>query len=311
MLFSKKIAALAASLVGAVSLVAIAQDGPTPGGSADQSRQIVVNGSIDWIEVSSVSALREGILESIEHTVGREVKKGDEIGKLHSEIAELTEAKAKIAAKNTGEIRKAEAQYTLAVAQVGRIQRLKKRGAGNVSLDEEEKAAADLSVAEAAKISASEQQSLAKADHDLALQTLKEHKIIAPFDGVITDKMKNPGESVRSNEAVVRIGRTNKLRFVGWIPLETAMRLKGNEVIDVRPVIEGSDLRVEDEKFRGKLTAISHEINAVRGSEVQVLAEIDNPPRPDHPELQLRQGMKADMIIYLDPAAPKIATSKK
>ena len=43
--------------------------------------------------------------------------------------------------------------------------------------------------------------------------------------------MKNPGESVRSNEAVVRLAPTDKYKFVGWVPLETAVRLKGNEAV--------------------------------------------------------------------------------
>ena len=39
-----------------------------------------------------------------------------------------------------------------------------------------------------------------------------EHTIVAPFDGVIIKRMKNPGESVRANEAVVELGNLNKLR---------------------------------------------------------------------------------------------------
>ena len=157
---------------------------------------------------------------------------------------------------------------------------------------------------------AKEGKALAEADYALAVQSRKEHHILAPFDGVITDRMKNPGESVRANEPVVRLGRTNKLRFVGWIPLETAYRIKGNEVIDVRPVIDGSDLAIEQKKFRGKVTDVSHEVNAVRTTEVRVLGEIDNPDNPEHPELELRQGMKAEMTIYLDPPAAKVASKK-
>ena len=35
---------------------------------------------------------------------------------------------------------------------------------------------------------------------------------MAPFDGVVIKRMKNPGESVRANEAVVELGNLDKLR---------------------------------------------------------------------------------------------------
>lgn len=311
MLASKKVIALAATGLAALSFASLAQDPPAGAdASADRSRQVVVAGSIDWIEKSDVSALKEGVIEHIEYQVGRVVQKGDEIGFLNDKMAELTEAKAKLAAQNVGDIRKGEAQKALAIAQLARVYRLEKKGPGYVSIDEKEKAEAEVKVAEALVTAAKEAQALAKSDYDLAVEARKEHRIFAPFTGVITDRMKNPGESVRANEAVVRIGRTDKLQFVGWVPLETAFRIKGNEVVDIRPVIEGSDLPIEQKKFRGKVTAVAREINSVRVTEVKVLAEIENPDNADHPELELRQGMKAEMTIHLDPSASKVARAK-
>ncbi len=307
---TKKAAALAAGIVAAVSLASLAQDPAAPKGSADRPRQIVVDGSIDWVEVSNVSALREGVIYQIEAEVGSVVEAGQKIGYLNDKMAELTELKAKIASEAQGEIRKGQAQYRLAIAQAARVQRLKLKDPRFSSIDEEEKAAAEVAVAEALVTSAKEQQALAKADYELAQQARQEHIIVAPFSGVITDRMKSRGESVRANEPVVRLGRTDKMRFVGWVPLETAIRLKGNEVVDVRPVIDGSDLKIESDKFRGKLKAVSREINPVRATEVQVLAEIDNTPNPNEPERELRQGMKAEMTIYLDGVPTKVAATQ-
>ena len=307
----KKASALAAGIVAAVSIAALAQDpAAPPRGSADRARQIVVGGSIDWVEKSDVSAQKEGVIYQIEAEVGQVVNKGDTIGHLNDRMAELTEAKAKLASENMGEIMKAKAQRALANNQMARNQRLKRRAPGSVSIDEEEKAEAEVAVAEALFATATEQKMLAKADYELAKQARAEHVIIAPFSGVITDRMKSRGESVRANEPVVRLGRIDKFRFVGWIPLETAVRLKGNEVVEVHPVIDGADLKIEDQKFRGKLKSISREINPVHGTEVQILAEIDNPTNPNQPELELRQGMKAEMLILLDSAPAKVAATR-
>jgi RND family efflux transporter MFP subunit len=312
MILPKKVAVMVAGALTAVSLASIAQDPAAPA-TADQKRQIVVGGAIDWIEKSDVSALKEGTIADIEILPGRRVKKGDEIGRLDDKMAALTEAKARLAANNTGDIEKAEAQKKLALATVSRFRRLALKNAHFVSVDETEKAEAELAVAVALTHSAEESQKLAKADYDLAVQSRAEHRIVAPFDGVITDQMKHRSESVRANEAVVRVGRTDKLKFVGWVSLETAFRIKGNEPVDVRPVIDGTDLPIESQKFRGKITAIASEINSVtnaRVPEVQVFAEIDNPENPEHPELMLRQGMKAEMTIYVEKAPAKVAAAK-
>jgi len=268
-----------------------------------------VGGSIDWVEKSDVSALKEGVLDHIEFQVGQKIEKGQQIGALHEKMALLTVAKAELAMKNTGEIAKAAAQRKAALAELARLINLEKKGAGYVSKAEKEKAEAEVAVADALGVIASENQKLAKADYDLAVQAREEHRIIAPFTGVITDRLKNPSESVRANEAVVRLGRTDKMRFVGWVPLETAIRIRGNEVVDVRPTVEGSDLAIEQKKFRGKVTAVSREINTVRATEVQVLAEVENPEDPEHPELELRQGMKAEMTIHLATPA-KVAANR-
>ena len=304
MFFSKKAFALAASALVSVSFASLGQD--APGG---RGQTVVVGGAIDWVEKSDVAALKEGVIKEIEFQVGRTVKEGEAIGYLHDEIAALTAAKAELAAKNVGEISKAQAQYDLAVTELSRLKNLNKKGA-YASPSEVSKALAEVAVADALQLIAQETKKINEADYALAKRALKEHTIVAPFSGVITDRMKNPGESVRSNEAVVRLGRTDKMRFVGWVPLEVAIRIKGNELVDVRPMVEGSDLAIEQQKFRGKVTSVSREVNAVRSTEVQVLAEIENPKNPDQPELELRQGMKAEMTIYLANTAAKVASVK-
>jgi RND family efflux transporter MFP subunit len=305
--FSKKIAALSAGVVTALSLAAVAQD---PATSGERGTSVLVAGAIDWLEKSDISALKEGVIEHIEYQVGRKVNKGDEIGYLHSKLAELTATKAKLAAGNVGEIAKANAQRKLAQTELAKFINLEKKGRGFVSESEKAKAEADLQVADALLLSANENKKINEADYQIALQALKEHKIFAPFTGVIIERMKSPEESVGAREPVVRLGRIDKMRFVGWVPLETANRLRGNEVVDVRPVIEGSDFPIEQKKFRGRITAIGSELNTIRTTEVQVLAEVENPEDPDHPELLLRQGMKAEMTIQLG-APAKVASSTR
>ena len=106
-----------------------------------------------------------------------------------------------------------------------------------VSAEDVAKAEGELKVAEAQVKEADENRGIAKAELDLAKQTLKEHTIVAPFDGVIIKRMKHPGESVRANEAVVELGNLNKLCADAYVPLDFAFRVKEGQVVEIQPRI--------------------------------------------------------------------------
>ncbi len=113
--------------------------------------------------------------------------------------------------------------------------------------------------------------------------------------------MKNPGESVRANEAVVQLGNLDKLRAWCYIPLEYAYRVKEDQVVESSPASTGTRARplpIEQKKFRGKITFVDPQIQPVAETAVRVYAEFDN---KDH---ELRPGLKATMTIYLEPRGP-------
>jgi len=255
-------------------------------------------GTIDWIERSAVSALREGVIDQMELQVGMEVQKGKTIGRLHDETARLTVAKAQVAASNVAAKEKGKAQKDLAVAKLARMRRLEGRNTGGVSFvsrEEIETGEAEVKVAAALILEAEENQKLAQADLDLARQALQEHTITAPFDGIIVERMKNPGESVRANEAVVQLGKVDKVRFYGYLPLETAYRIRLGMTVDVTPIAEDG-LPVSKKRFRGKITFVGPELVPVR-NQVQIFADITN-----NTAKELLPGLKANMTIYLDEA---------
>jgi RND family efflux transporter MFP subunit len=301
MLLSKKTAALAGGLIAALSVAALAQQAqPTgragrPAASADT---ILVPGTIDWIEKSDVSALREGVIEKLEFRVGDRVEAGKPIGYLHVKMADLAATKAKLAAENLGPIKSAQAKKELAKSELARLRRLELKGPFT-SQSEVEKAEAELMVADAQVIEAKENQVVAKAEHDIAKEVVEEHTIRAPFTGLVTDRIKNPGEAVRANEAVVRLGRTDQLRFMGYIPLESAARVQVGDNVEVRATIDNAALAIEQKTFPGKIISISGEIASVRKTDIQVIAEVNETEDLKNPELTLRPGLKAEMRILL------------
>ena len=290
----RKLLTLTSVVLSTLSAAAIAQ-GPRGKGSAADAVQI--SGNITWLVMSDVSALTEGVINKMERKAGDQVRTKDEVGQLYARKAELTVAKAQLAADNMAAIAKGLAQRDLAIAEAARIDRLIKRGSGFASISELEKAQAEVKVGDALVQEAREQKTLYAADLDIAKQNLAEHMILAPFDGVITERLKHPGESVRSQEPVFRLGKVDTLKFHGDLLVADSYRIKKGDIVDVTPEIENDDLPIEKKRFRGKITLISQEVASLNKAVVRVEAEIQN-----NTALELRPGLKANMVVYLNPA---------
>ncbi len=181
------------------------------------------------------------------------------------------------------------------------LQNLMKKNPANVSYEELKKAEAEVMAATAAVQEAGENQKLARAEFNIASQVAKEHTINAPFTGYVTDRMKGPGESVRASEPVLRLARTDKLRFFGYLPLESAVRVHVGDPVEVQPKIDDADLPIQRQKFRGKVVALTREVSTIGHTEIQVLAEIENTSASDNIGAELLKGMKGKLTIFLSP----------
>jgi RND family efflux transporter MFP subunit len=304
---SKPIAAVAAGCL-MLSAAALAQNVGAAPRAADPAVQALVLeelASVDWIEKSDVAALREGVIKRMELQIGMPVKKSGTIGFLHDDMARLTVAKSALQAAARAPREKAEAQVFVAASKVARDKRLNERKPGMVSAEEVAEHEGELKVADAARKEAIENEGIAKAELNLAERTLKEHEIVAPFDGVIIKRMKHPGESVRANEAVVQLGNPNKLCANAYVPLDFAFRVKEGQVVEIQPRItggRGEPLPIEKKRFRGKITFIDPQIQPVAETAVRIRAEFDNPAG------DLRPGLRVQMTIYLTQDVAAAAT---
>ena len=306
---AKTAAAMAVGLLTTLSVASFAQNGQDQLATANPTANataLVLDelATVDWIEKSDVAALREGVIEKMELRLGDPALVSKPIGYLHREAAELTVAKNKIQAESVGAIEKGKASLGVAVAIVAINKRLNDRKPGMVSAEDMAKAEGELKVADAQIQEATENQAAAKAELALAQQILKEHTIVAPFDGVVIKRMKNPGESVRANEAVVQLGKLSRLCANAYVPLKHAFKVKEGQIVEIRPRVdsaEGGNEEIESLRFRGKITFVDPQIQAMVGAERRIRAEFDNP------DFKLSPGLKVQMTIFLtDDVASRI-----
>ena len=308
----KKSTAVAAGFLAAVAFSTLAPrlSAQAPRTAAEPETLVVEDATVEFIERSNVAALREGVIETMELQIGMPVAKGKPIGYLHSELATLAVKKAQVAVNRIGPLRKSEAQKELAVAKVAINDRLNKKMKGAVSFEEMKQAEAELKVADAMTVEADEQTSADRVELELAKQTLLEHTIIAPFDGIVIERMKNPGEKVGQNEAVVQLANLDKLRAFAYLPLEYAYRVKEGQVVDLQLKLVGTravPLEIERKRFRGKITFVDPSVQAIGESGVRIHAEFDNRDR------DLKPGLKGTLSVYFGtegsaPAAAPVPT---
>ena len=298
----KSIAALAAGSLLLLGAAAAAQtagsQAPADGQSQGYQRLVLPDlARIDWIEKSAVAALREGVVEKMELQIGMPVKAGGTIGYLHRRYPELMAEKARRQAESVGPLEKAEAEVEVAAAVVARDRRLIAKGGPNmVSAEEVAKHEGEYKAALASAKEAEENRGIAKAEHDVAVQTLEEHTIRAPFDGIVIKRMKHPGESVRANEAVVELGSLNRLAADCYVPIEYSYRVKEGQVVELQPRSKSrTPLPIERKRFWGKITFVDPEIQPIGETAVRIRAEFENPG------WELRPGLEGQMTIFLPP----------
>ena len=296
MLLNRKVIALTLGLSALLSAATIAQQRKND--QAD-SQLVIDDATVDWFQKSDVSARREGVINRLELRLGQEVgKKGDVIGYLHKEVADLAVDEARIQAEGQGARMKAKAQKDLAMAVVMRNRALLAQNAGYVSREEVQKGEAELNVAEASVVEAEDTLKLARAKLKSAEQAAEEHIIRAPFAGQILEEYKHEGESVGAREPVVKLGNLDTVRVWAYIPVEYAYRVGVGTEIVIQPRLgdtKGGRHPIELKKFRGVVRSVDAQIQPVAETAVRVYAELDNPQH------ELRPGLKATMTIFLKP----------
>ncbi len=298
---AKTAAAMAVGLLTTLSVASFAQNGQDQPAAADPTANataLVLSelATVDWIDKSDVAALREGVIEKMELRLGDPALVSKPIGYLHRDAAELTVAKNKIMAESVGAIEKGKAAVEVAASRVARDKRLNDRKPGMVSAEDVAKDEGELKVADAQTKEAMENQHAAEAELALAREILKEHTIVAPFDGVVIKRYKNPGESVRANEAVVQLGKLSRLCANAYVSLKHAFKVKEGQIVEIRPKVDSDDggkEEIESLRFRGKITFVDPQIQAIAETARRIRAEFDNP------DFRLLPGLKVQMTIYL------------
>ncbi len=285
-----------------------------PAPNADPMISDCVIASIDDRPVPGADA---GVLTNLKVREGMPVTRGMEIG-----LIDDSEAQANLAikqfeyeatiqkAESDINIRHAEATAAVEDATLKSLEEANKKSSGTVSAIDILRSKLQLKKAQLATEQTREEQienqltaKAKKAEVGAAQVALNRRILTAPFDGVVTELIKKPGEWIAIGEPVVHIVGIKRLRVMGnldarqWGPADVGGR-------DV--TVEVALPRGRTVKVPGTVTYVSPVVTL---DHMPVWAEIDVPMENDLP--LVRAGTRGSMTIHVSrPVAAASATTR-
>lgn len=138
--------------------------------------------------------------------VGTRVKKGEVLARLQDINFRLQEM------ETASEVKREQARVKYLKSELARLEELALENNAAKSLIE--KTISDLSVAES-------DEAIAKARHGRAQVAMAVTKITAPFDGIVTERLRSIGERLKVADEVIRLVDPNSIEIVARAPLNT------------------------------------------------------------------------------------------
>lgn len=219
---------------------------------------VVASGKLQAVRETQVGAESSGIVESLAVNEGAIVRKGDLLGQLTAGDtgSRLAGARASldVADKN---VRAEQAALDKAQQELARFQVLAERK--QVSTSELERAVADARVQAARTDAAKARRREAAAEVERVGPEFDRREVRAPFNGVITDRLVEPGTPVSAAQGWFRISEMAATEIEVETDENNLGKLKvGQPVVVFVPAYP-------DRPFRGTLTQVGPFVDSERG----------------------------------------------
>ncbi len=267
-------------------------------------RKVTLSGEFRPYQAVDLHTKVSGFLKDITVDVGSYVKAGQtiatlEIPEMEAELAQSASERLRTEAelpRTQAEIARAEANLRLATVAHNRLVAAAKAEPGIVAQQEIDEALARQQAAQAqltsirAGLQVDQQRILTAKAAEQRTKTMAAYKVItAPFAGVITKRLADPGAMVQvgaSSQPVVRLADLSRLRLAVTAPESLVPMIRQGQPVDIYV----SSL---NQTFRGTVARLSRDVLAdSRTMEVEV--DVPNPGNT------LTPGMYAEVVMNLE-----------
>ena len=188
------------------------------------------------MRVADIGSPVTGIVSQITVDIGDSVRQGQPLMLLRSDVEAAGERSAKTRWSIDADIRSAQASLLLANQRFTRATSLLSEGF--VSPQAVEQARAEQEVAAQRVAQSKGQRDVLATDLNVVRAQLEQRTVRAPFDGVIVERFRHPGERVE-DRPVLRLASLNPLRVDLVVPAARFGQFKLHDRIAVQPELPG------------------------------------------------------------------------
>lgn len=261
---------------------------PAPADDPPSDVIVISRCPVSFERSALLGAAQPGVLEGRGVEIGDRVKAGQVLGHLRDGEVRAERDLKELVAQSDVSIRTAEAKHAQALSKLRTAETLK--GRNYVSLEAFNQLKLDVDTAALEVEAAKQTREQAKLQVRQMEEMIRAREFICPFDGVVVDILKAPGESIGLNDPVFRVIDPSRLRVTGHLDVADAWRVRPGQRARFVPEIGGADLPIEGSSFVGRIIFVDAEIDS--GSQTcRILAEIENPKG------LLRAGMEGRLEV--------------
>ena len=234
---------------------------------------------IEAAQVVEIRSSVDGVIAAVNVQRGDPVRKGQALVELSSVAERIAVESARYRSVMEGQVSSARNRIDYATKKLARATELAQQNYGSAQARDE--AEAERRLAESELQAAIENRELAKIEHRRAVEQLGLRTMSSPFNGVVVDRMLNPGdlaESGSGRKPVLKVAQIDPLRVDIVLPASLFGQVKPGMTAVVAP--QGSKLR-----YTASVKLIDKLIDAASSTFVARL-ELPNP------KLEVPGGMR-------------------
>ncbi|MBK8913503.1 MAG: efflux RND transporter periplasmic adaptor subunit [Phycisphaerales bacterium] len=189
------------------------------------------------IRTASIAATTTGRIIEVACEEGREVRAGDLLIRMDDAVQRSRTEFARLRAESTLEIELARVRHGRAIEELARLEGIPSQV--RPSAHELSQARAAVEEARLAVALAERDRRMAVADHETQQRLLEEHQIRAPFDGYVSRRMAEVGDTIEADRPVLTLVQLNPLIVSCDCPIAAAAGLRAGQRVLLNPQDEG------------------------------------------------------------------------
>ena len=256
----------------------------------DDSSLEIREANIRPIDRAELSTSATGLIISDVPVEGTQLNKGDLVAELDDEIPKAALRRAEIQASSDIDEELARAYYDVARNEYAQQLAANEKVPDTITQLEVERSKLTAKRSYLDILKARHEQDVAVAASDEARAQLGSYFVKAPFDGVVTQRLKQHGEAVRPGDPIIELVNLNRVHVQAPFPVEALRRVPVGTEVSVYEDYGGAFAQPND-PLKGRVVLISPKGNTVDGT-VEVLIEVENTNQRLIPGLFARVSVK-------------------